>query len=260
MNISRIKLVTFDVTNTLLKFRSTPGKQYGEIGALYGVLSDDNVLAANFKSQWRKMNREHPNFGLKTGITWQDWWKIVVKGTFADTQFEKTHEKKMDSIATHLINLYETSACWQPCYGAEGLLGYLKQKQKVLGVISNFDPRLNATLQNTKLKDYFDFILTSYAVGHEKPDVRIFECAMAESKIKDLKPEQCLHIGDRALIDYVGAKNAKWNTILVNDKTPEQLRKQYPYVDLQFIFNNLYDLHVYIKNNDVNELNEKQIA
>ncbi|KAK9703651.1 Haloacid dehalogenase-like hydrolase [Popillia japonica] len=247
MNICRIKLVTFDVTNTILKFRSTPGKQYGEIGALYGALSDDNVLAANFKSQWRKMNREHPNFGLKTGISWQEWWTRIVKGTFANTQFE-VPEKKLDFIATHLIDLYKTSACWQPCYGSDGLLRFLKEKNKTLGVISNFDPRLSTTLENTKLKGYFDFILTSYEVGYEKPDTRIFERAMEESKIPNLKPEECLHIGDRALVDYVGARNTRWHAILVNDKRPDEVWDKYPYVDIKIIFNNLYDLHVYFKN------------
>lgn len=52
MSLSRFRLITFDVTDTLLKFRSSPGKQYGELGALFGVLCDNNELATNFKSNW----------------------------------------------------------------------------------------------------------------------------------------------------------------------------------------------------------------
>ena len=82
MNISRFRLITFDVTDTLLKFRSAPGKQYGEVGAMYGVLVDSHSLSANFKSHWHKMNAEHPNFGRNTGLGWEMWWNRIVKGTF----------------------------------------------------------------------------------------------------------------------------------------------------------------------------------
>lgn len=50
--LGRIRLITFDVTNTLLQFRGSPGKQYGEIGALFGVLCDNADLAKNFKANW----------------------------------------------------------------------------------------------------------------------------------------------------------------------------------------------------------------
>lgn len=51
--LSRFRLITFDVTDTLIKFRTAPGKQYGEIGALFGVNQDDHHdLVANFKANW----------------------------------------------------------------------------------------------------------------------------------------------------------------------------------------------------------------
>lgn len=46
------RLITFDVVDTLLQFRSAPGKQYGEFGAMFGVVSDNNLLVAKFKSNW----------------------------------------------------------------------------------------------------------------------------------------------------------------------------------------------------------------
>lgn len=51
--LSRFRLITFDVTDTLIKFRTAPGKQYGEIGALFGVNQDDHHdLVANFRANW----------------------------------------------------------------------------------------------------------------------------------------------------------------------------------------------------------------
>lgn len=50
MSLSRFRLITFDVTDTLLQFRT--GKQYGEIGAMFGILTGKDEVAANFKSNW----------------------------------------------------------------------------------------------------------------------------------------------------------------------------------------------------------------
>lgn len=242
-----MKLVTFGVTNTLLKFRSSPGKQYGEIGALYGVLSDNNVLATNFKNSWHRLNKEHPNFGLKTGLRWEEWWKLIIKGTFENSDFNR-NEEKLNAFSAHLIDLYKTSACWQQCYSALGLLSYLYEKKVPLGVISNFDPRLDITLENTKLKHYFQFILTSYDVGALKPEARIFKEAVSRSQIPNLKPEECLHIGSKAAVDYLGAKNCGWQTYLVDDRMHDQILRKYPYVEKDDIFANLYDIYRYFNN------------
>lgn len=77
------RLITFDVVDTLIQFRTAPGKKYGEIGAMFGVLADNNLLVSNFKSNWNHMNRAHPNFGLKTKIGYKEWWRRVVLGLYS---------------------------------------------------------------------------------------------------------------------------------------------------------------------------------
>lgn len=242
MNLSRLRLVTFDITDTLLKFRSSPGKQYGEIGAMYGVLCDNNALTTNFRAHWYKMNKEHPNFGRHTGLGWERWWKMIVIGTFKDAKFH-VDDKKLDAIATYLIEAYKTSACWQQCYGAADFLQYLHSKGLTVGVISNFDPRLHVTLENVKLHNQFHFVLTSYEVGFEKPNPKLFEEAMRTSGLKNLEPHECLHIGNTAALDYVGAKNSGWHGFLVHDRNPEQMSHIYGFVDPNHVFSSLYDLH-----------------
>ncbi|EFA00363.1 rhythmically expressed gene 2 protein [Tribolium castaneum] len=250
MNLSRFRLITFDVTDTLLKFRSAPGKQYGEVGAMYGVLVDSNSLSANFKSHWHKMNAEHPNFG-KNGLGWQSWWKQIVVGTFKDSKLD-LDDRKLDSIASHLIELYETSMCWQPSYGALGLLSYLRHRGVPMGVISNFDPRLDSTLVNTKLRHYFKFVTASYEVGVAKPSQGIFEKAMEMSGISDIKPEECLHVGNTVLLDYVGARKSGWSAALIHDKDLKQVKEKYPFVNGNYVFSSLYELHRYfLENSDV---------
>lgn len=90
-------------------------------------------------------------------------WKTVVKETFKSSKFH-FDEAKLDKIACHLVEMYKTTACWQHSYGVPGILTYIQNKNIPIGVISNFDPRLDAILINTKLKHYFQFVLSSYEV------------------------------------------------------------------------------------------------
>lgn len=261
MNVSRFRLITFDVTDTLLKFRSAPGRQYAEVGALYGVLCDGQSLSANFKSHWHKMKKEHPNFGKKTGLGWEMWWKQLVSESFKDCKTNNIEEKTLESIASHLIRLYETSICWQQSYGALGLLSYLRNRRIPLGIISNFDPRLNTTLVNTRLRHYFSFIVGSYEVGLEKPNSQIFQKAIEFSNIEGLKAEECLHVGNTTLLDYVGATQSGWNAALIQDLETHQIREKYPYVNTNHVFPHLYDLHKhFLENADTKELSSTQFS
>ncbi|KAJ8915756.1 hypothetical protein NQ315_004568 [Exocentrus adspersus] len=245
--LSRLRLITFDVTDTLLKFRSAPGHQYGEIGALYGILCDRNSLSTNFKAHWRKMTQEHPNFGLYSGLGWELWWRMLVKGTFKDSQIN-VDDNKLEAVASHLIEIYKTSICWQQGYGVLELLSYIRSKGIPMGIISNFDPRLSTTLVNTKLRHYFQFVLTSYEVGVEKPHSKIFEEGMKASKLKNLKPEECLHVGDKTLLDYIGARESGWHGVLIVDKDPELIKREYPEVDVNHLFPDMYHLQKYLIN------------
>lgn len=142
-------------------------------------------------------------------------------------------------MTNYLLDLYKTSSCWQLMYGAVDFMNYLKlQKQYEsqngryephfkLGVISNFDSRLDVLLRNMKLNHYFDFVQSSYQAGFEKPDSEIFKIAMKASELKDLKPEECLHIGNTVTADYLGPRKAGWYSLLLHEKTPEKLREKY---------------------------------
>lgn len=242
MLISRLRLVTFDVTDTLLKLRSAPGQKYGEIGAIYGILGDNDALSKSFASHFKRMNKEHPNFGRRTGLDWELWWKEIVKSTFRDSHLN-ADDKKLEAIASHLIESYKMSTSWQHCYGISGLLSYIRSKGVPMGIISNFDPSLSQLLTNLKLRHYFQFVLASYETGFEKPDTRIFEEAMITSNIKNLKPDECLHVGDQVLLDYYGAKNSGWHAALINDSSPAKIQQSYPDIEVGHMFTSLYHLH-----------------
>lgn len=225
MNIPRcfpFRLVTFDATNTILKFTANIGKTYSDIGEKHGVKCDANELTESFKHQFKKMSSENPHFGCTDGISWQNWWRSVVFQTFKNCQGD-IMDSKLAKISEELIEVYKTDLCWKPASGAVELLNYLKARGVTLGVISNSDPRLHDILKIVHLNSYFNFVVTSYEVGYSKPDKRIFDRAMKESELKDLKNIQCLHIGDDLQYDYKGARSVDWHSFLITKKLPRNL-------------------------------------
>ena len=237
MHIHKLKLVTFDVTDTLLAFRKSPGQYYADIAAKHGVICDSKKLTKNFKTHFKNLSKTHPNYGLSTGLGWENWWKQLIRKTIEDCN-STIDVKKLNSISYDLINAYETFSCWKHCNGALDLLSYLKHKGFTLGVISNFDPRLSATLENARIRHYFNFVITSYEAGFEKPNPNIFKVAMELSNINDLKSEECLHVGDSHSLDYEGAENAGWNAVLVSSNNED--------FKVKYTFPSLFDFHRYI--------------
>ncbi|GFQ78312.1 haloacid dehalogenase-like hydrolase domain-containing protein 3 [Trichonephila clavata] len=178
---------------------------------MYGVQRDPDQVSRSFSRHWKLMNLNHPNYGRNTGLSSHEWWKELVRRTFVTGSVELTRNQ-LDSISDHLYNLYKSNVCWKVEPGAETLLKHLKQKQIVLGVISNFDERLDSVLKSNGLKSYFDFVLASYLVETAKPSKKIFDLALQQ--ISCVTASQALHIGDNVKLDYLAAKKSGWNALL----------------------------------------------
>ena len=65
------KLITFDFTGTLMRFRIPPPIQYAKIASLYGIeIKNKEAFHSNFKKAFKSVNNEHPNFGASTNLHW----------------------------------------------------------------------------------------------------------------------------------------------------------------------------------------------
>ncbi|KAI4492206.1 hypothetical protein M0802_009896 [Mischocyttarus mexicanus] len=212
------RLITFDVTETLLM--TNLKERYTEIGYKYGLSIEPQQLARSFENNFRQLSIEHPIYGKYTGLGWENWWKTIVHNVFKE-QNKNIPDATIDKVASALIKCYSTSKGWQTYPGTIELLEYLQKHKIVLGVISNFDTRLETILIDIKIRSYFSFLLTSYNFGKEKPDKSIFiEALRLSNKDQQVKivPQQAIHIGDNIGNDYFGAKNAQWNALLINHR------------------------------------------
>ena len=98
MRFIRPKLITFDVTGTLLMTKVE--KYYAAAGAQHGVLVDPSKLAGSFKANFKKISKEHPIFGKHTGLGSENWWRILVYSVFRD-QNSNIPEEKLSKVSNY---------------------------------------------------------------------------------------------------------------------------------------------------------------
>ncbi|KOC67469.1 Rhythmically expressed gene 2 protein [Habropoda laboriosa] len=243
IKLVRPRLITFDVTGTLLMTKLE--EYYAEIGSQHGLSVDSRKLARSFKNNFHRLSLEHPIYGKHTGIGWENWWRQIVHNVFKD-QHSSVSDATLDKVANNLISCYGTSMCWHKYPGTIELLEYLQKRGLILGVISNFDERLEAILEDTRIRFYFSFVLTSYDFGVEKPDTSIFDEALRLTKEQhriDVAPQEAIHIGDSVNNDYIGAKNSNWNALLIQHDSDTTSEKKVPTED---VFRNLRDLRIHL--------------
>ena len=82
----------------------------------------------------------------------------------------------------------------------------LKNKGYVLGIISNRSDPLDDAVVELGLEGFFDITLVAGEIGCWKPNPKIFSHAI--SHFNNLKPEQCVYIGDNYYADGHGAAGA----------------------------------------------------
>ena len=92
------------------------------------------------------------------------------------------------------------------------VLARLKRRYRI-GLISNSDGSVRQAFELLGLDNYFDSFTDSHLCGFEKPDPRIFECAMASL---GATPEQSLYVGDIYSIDFLGAQGVGMRAVLMD--------------------------------------------
>lgn len=100
-----------------------------------------------------------------------------------------------------------TQSYWKPDPEAHATLETLRRSGYRLGLISNAgdDADVQTLLDQAQLRDYFEIILTSAAVGIRKPNPKIFSTALNHIHTQ---PSQAAMVGDTLGADILGARNA----------------------------------------------------
>ncbi len=209
--LSNYQAVFFDAGGTLLKVHPSVGHVYAVHARDYGFQGTAEALDLGFRRQWKDMGGIE-SLGKKSGeAVERKFWKDLVRGVFVAHGGLQNFDQYFDRI----FNAFREKENWRVFDDVteSDILGKLKSRGVVLGVISNWDSRLPDTLESIGLAKYFDFILCSAVVGSAKPDGRIFQLALDKSGVS---ADKACHIGDEVATDCEGAKKMGIDSILLD--------------------------------------------
>lgn len=237
----RPELITLDAFGTLIYPSQSIGRWYREaLNVQCNMqirLPRPALFTAAFNKVYSDMSKRYPCFGAleknEKIMTSKDWWYQVVDQTYRSTT---GISNTIDSNELSLLipnafevlynDVFNTKKGWIVKEDAKYTLDRLQLWRDQgdgpkLGIISNFDPRLNNILLELDLLKYFDdvgdknLILNSYDTKSEKPSIEMFQNAMLLANVKD--PSKCFHVGDNINKDILGASNAGWTPMRFNE-------------------------------------------
>jgi putative hydrolase of the HAD superfamily len=194
-----IDVVFFDVGNTLLF-----PDHYKTLTPLWsrGIRPTETQLYRAERVARREMDRI-----VATRKVDQQYWETYYSHLLTELAVSDL------SFSSELVSLVRTSSNWSRMRpGTKEVLAAAKQKYR-LGVISNSDGHMAERLETVGLGEFFEHVIDSGNVGHEKPAPQIFQAALAAMSVA---AERAVYVGDIYSIDYLGAMNVGMYAILMD--------------------------------------------
>ncbi|XP_054639741.1 haloacid dehalogenase-like hydrolase domain-containing protein 3 isoform X2 [Dunckerocampus dactyliophorus] len=209
-----VRWVLWDVKDTLLKVRSSVGEQYCDEAKRMGLSLSPVEVDAAFRQAYRHHSSTFPNYGIAQGLDGQSWWKAVVKATFS--QCKVCDPALLNTMALNLYQNFSNAENWEVFPDTKAALESCSSLGLHLGVVSNFDNRLEAILRGCGLLFHFSFLVTSEGAGVEKPNAAIFDQALLKCGVP---AASVAHVGDHYVNDYLTSRSVGIHGFLLDRKS-----------------------------------------
>ncbi len=191
------RVVFFDVGNTLLFPNRTK--------MLAPISIDRHPSLDQWQTLERRTKLEFDQGMQDGGVDHGFWW------TFHTYLLQQLGEDT--GIRGQLVESTQNSANWdQILPGTRDALERIAGKFRI-AVISNADGGIERVLSRCGIADCFETITDSGIVGVEKPRKEIFQAALNQMKAR---ADESLYVGDVYSVDYVGARNAGMQAVLLD--------------------------------------------
>jgi putative hydrolase of the HAD superfamily len=210
------RLALFDVAGTLVRVRGGVGAQYAAVARGVGIAADPAALAPGFPAAFRAA----PPMAFP-GVAPADVpareravWMAIVRRVFGEAGcLDGVSDARFAELFAALWDHFATAAAWEVYPDAVPALAALRDRGVRLGVVTNFDSRVEPLLAALGLAGWFQSLTRSSAAGAAKPDPAIFRAALARH---GASPAEALHVGDSPGEDVAGAEAAGLLGVLVD--------------------------------------------
>jgi FMN phosphatase YigB (HAD superfamily) len=167
----RIRVISCDVTGTLVSFLGRIEEHYGNAAHTCGVdLPPDKIslIGQCFNQAYHETSNVHPCFGGKE-ISAKDWWRRCVERSFELVGTTMTGSQK-DRVFQRVYSKFGSHDAYGAFEDAIPFLKWASRRGIATGVISNADERYgDSILPMLGLGDDMQFLTFSKNVGFEKP-------------------------------------------------------------------------------------------
>ena len=204
-----LRAVFLDIGETVMR----PNPSWEDVYAIafgeFGVDVEIGELHAALRRAYR-----HGGWGMEEGFDPNE-----------ETSFRRTVEIDAAAIAEmglapmpdpffrRLGELFMVTSHWHIYPDAYAALLALKERELIVGAVSNWVWNLPELLHALDLVQHFDFIAASARIGFEKPHPRIFEWALEQANVP---AASVIHVGDHVVADIEGARAVGIDGVLID--------------------------------------------
>ncbi|MBI4388970.1 MAG: haloacid dehalogenase, partial [Nitrospinae bacterium] len=147
--LTKYKAVFFDVGGTLLRVHPSVGEVYAKHARPFGFDGSPEDLDRRFGMEWKRIGGME-SLGTQSGLTAErKFWRGLVFNVFESCG----GLRDFDAYFEIIYDAFQSGEHWRVYddVAESGILDKLKERGTVLGVVSNWDSRLQTILQNTGL-------------------------------------------------------------------------------------------------------------
>lgn len=189
-----IKAIIFDLDNTLID-RQKAFKEM--LLRKFHLLFDDETLISNMIDDIMKWD---DNGTVERIVVFKRWASKYDVTCISPQELDKQWSDESGSVAFLYDDVKDT-------------LSKLKNKYKLAILTNGNVASQRRKLDTIDLYDLLDYTLVSSEVNMKKPDIRLFE--YIANKL-NLKPNECIYVGDNYNIDVLGSRNAGMTPIFIS--------------------------------------------
>ncbi len=219
-----LSTVIFDFADTIALMLPTNYELVNSVASKKGIEIDEDVFNKSFKYTSEFM--PYSSLKITSSEERSDFyynfnsWLLKSLGLFHMIDLEEL-----------LDVFFETGRHWALKSGVEDLFEYLNNEGVSIGIISNFDSKLEPILEKMNIRRKINYLSVSQNKGLEKPDKQF---SMDLFNSYDLDKNESLYIGDSYNLDYVPANGLGIKTYLLDEKNI--------YQDMDFIVRNVCEV------------------
>jgi putative hydrolase of the HAD superfamily len=220
---TRYRCIAFDAVGTLITPVPSASEVYYQTARRFGSRLEADEIAWRFKQAVRDSELENAAAGEAARLVTseareRERWRQIVADVINDISGGAY-------CFDYLFSHFARPDSWRCFDDVPEVLARLEEGGYRVAVASNFDRRLHDVCQGVPVLRKIEVRVISSEVGYRKPGRAFFAALVSQA---GCAPEEVLMVGDDAVNDVAGARQAGLGAVLINRRGAASSNKNWP--------------------------------